>query len=75
MPRIDPSQLLQTLKVLLAPDGGIKSPGEVRFRRLIRKIKLQLSFAGAEICSVDAKILQEARLQMHLHPHPDCQRA
>ena len=30
MPRIDPSQLLQTLKVLLAPDGGIKSPGEVK---------------------------------------------
>ena len=30
MPRIDPSQLLQTLSVLLAPNGGIKSAGEVR---------------------------------------------
>ena len=29
MPRIDPSQLLQTLGVLLAPNGGIKSAGEV----------------------------------------------
>ena len=30
MPRIDPSQLLQTLSVLLAPNGGIKSSGEVK---------------------------------------------
>jgi len=43
MPRIDPSQLLQTLKVLLAPDGGIKSPGEVpRFVQLMQKFSKKL---------------------------------
>ena len=30
MPRIDPAQLLKTLGVLLAPNGGIKSPEEVQ---------------------------------------------
>ena len=30
MPRIDPSQLLRTLSVLLSPAGGIKSADEVR---------------------------------------------
>ena len=34
-----------------------------------------ITFAGAENCSVDAEVLQEARLQMHLHPHPECQHA
>ena len=29
MPRIDPAQLLRTLGVLLAPNGGIKSTDEV----------------------------------------------
>ena len=29
MPRIDPSQLLTTLSVLLAPDGGIRSADDV----------------------------------------------
>jgi hypothetical protein len=29
MPRIDPSQLLNTLSVLLAPDGGIRSSDDV----------------------------------------------
>jgi len=29
MPRIDPSQLLSTLHVLLAPDGGIRSADDV----------------------------------------------
>ena len=30
MPRIDPAQLLRTLGVLLAPNGGIKSTDEVK---------------------------------------------
>jgi hypothetical protein len=35
MPRIDPSQLLTTLSVLLAPDGGIRSADDVSILLLI----------------------------------------
>jgi len=43
MPRIDPSQLLQTLSVLLAPNGGIKSAGEVpRIVQLMQKFSKKL---------------------------------
>lgn len=43
MPRIDPSQLLQTLDVLLAPNGGIKSAGEVpRIVQLMQKFSKKL---------------------------------
>lgn len=38
MPRIDPTQLLKTLSVLLAPHGGIKSSEEVRNDKLAVKI-------------------------------------
>jgi len=43
MPRIDPSQLLNTLSVLLAPNGGIKSAGEVqRIVQLMQKFSKKL---------------------------------
>jgi len=43
MPRIDPSQLLNTLSVLLAPDGGIRSVGEVpRIVQLMQKFSKKL---------------------------------
>lgn len=43
MPRIDPSQLLNTLSVLLAPNGGIRSAGEVpRIVQLMQKFSKKL---------------------------------
>jgi protein phosphatase 1 regulatory subunit 10 len=40
MPRIDPSQLLKTLSVLLSPEGGIKSDDEV-----VRLVQLMVKFS------------------------------
>jgi len=43
MPRIDPSQLLRTLSVLLSPHGGIKSSAEVgRLVQLMQKFSKKL---------------------------------
>jgi hypothetical protein len=43
MPRIDPSQLLTTLSVLLAPDGGIRSADDVSILLLITSYSLTYS--------------------------------
>lgn len=43
MPRIDPQQLLETLEILLAPNGGIKSADEVvRIVTLMQKFSRKL---------------------------------
>ena len=56
MPRIDPSQLLQTLSVLLAPNGGIKSSGEVSEHLYENDFLEPIIFAGPQNCPVDAKV-------------------
>ena len=38
MTRIDPKQLLSTLSVLLAPDGGIRSVEEVNITQFLKRI-------------------------------------
>ena len=69
MPRIDPSQLLRTLSVLLAKDGGIRSAEEVvLFDNFV--LEIIVLFSGSSDCAVDAEVLQEAGVQMYLHPHP-----
>ena len=49
MPRIDPSQLLNTLSVLLAPNGGIRSEGEVR---ILTNFSDQKIFILPQLCQV-----------------------
>ena len=49
MPRIDPSQLLNTLSVLLAPNGGIRSEGEVR---ILKDFSEQNIFIFTQLCQV-----------------------
>ena len=49
MPRIDPSQLLNTLSVLLAPNGGIRSEGEVR---ILKYFSDQQIFIFTQLCQV-----------------------
>lgn len=70
MPRIDPSQLLRTLSVLLAKDGGIRSAEEVVTIKRIVGIYLHFFFVGAQDCAVNAKIFQEIGVEMYLHSHP-----
>ena len=49
MPRIDPSQLLNTLSVLLAPNGGIRPEGEAR---ILTNFSDQKIFILPQLCQV-----------------------
>ena len=60
MPRIDPSQLLQTLGVLLAPNGGIKSAGEVSVEifYLAQNIFINRNiYSGSSHFTINAEVL------------------
>ena len=67
MPRIDPTQLLKTLSVLLAPHGGIKSSEEVKTKNINCKISV-LTFLspGQSTGPADAKVFQEIGFQNNL---------
>ena len=47
MTRIDPNQLLRTMSVLLAPDGGIKSLDEVNWYYVNKSAKIKFGQAAA----------------------------
>ena len=71
MPRIDPSQLLNTLSVLLAPNGGIRSAGEVRKRNISRSdsFKICKQSSGSKNCPAHAEVLKETGVQVYLCSH------
>ena len=70
MPRIDPSQLLRTLSVLLAKDGGIRSVEEVcKIQRIIIGVYILEIILGSQNSPVNAKVLQKIGIQVYLHSH------
>ena len=63
--KIHPGRLLLTLKVLLAPSGGIKSPAEVSFI-LVNIWGDTVFFSGWQTRPFNGKVLQETGFQDNL---------
>jgi hypothetical protein len=60
MPRIDPSQLLTTLSVLLAPDGGIRSADDVS---ILYHLVIPHLFPQSSLSSVTRLAVFPSRIQ------------
>ena len=65
--KIRPRPLLETLSVLLSPDGGIKSCAEVsaHYRKVMRNCMNWI--VGAEANAIDGQVLQETCVESHIY--------